>query len=195
MDKRSLRRLMRERRSSLPATEREFLSDIIVRKLLSLPIYRCSSTVMAYASMSDEINLRGVFQDCFDAGKSLAIPLIVGQGEMLPVLLPDFDALEIADFGIATVKKDFRKVIDAAKIDCIIVPGMAFDICGNRLGLGGGYYDRFLPRAVNAVKIALAYDFQLVDALPAEPHDSPVDIIITENKLINAERSQIFEEG
>ena len=61
----------------------------------------------------------------------------------------------------------------------MIVPGAAFDVSGGRLGLGGGYYDRFLPLAANAKKIAFAYGFQLVENLPLEPHDAKVDLILT----------------
>ncbi len=144
---------------------------------------------MAYISMAEEVQLRKILETALAQKKTLAIPLIVGRGEMESVILPDFDALEIGEFGIATVKENLREFVDAAKIDCVIVPGAAFDIHGNRLGLGGGFYDKFLTRAVNAKKIALAFDFQVIEKIPAEPNDSPVDIIITEKRIIHAERS------
>ena len=81
-----------------------------------------------------------------------------------------------------TVKKNLREFIDAKKIDCVIVPGAAFDVHGKRLGLGGGYYDRFLKLAENAKKISLAFDFQILENIPTEPHDLPVDFIITEKR-------------
>ncbi len=175
---------MRALRKALPPAQRETLSAEIVRKFLSLEIYRAASTLMAYVSTPEEIQLRGIFSDAFARGKTLAVPLIVGAGEMLPVVVPNFDALEVGAFGIATVKENLCKFVDAEKIDCVVVPGAAFDTHGNRLGLGGGYYDKFLPRAVNAKKIALAYDFQLVEEIPVEPHDSPVDIVLTEKRII-----------
>ena len=139
---------------------------------------------MAYVSMAEEVQLRKIFIDAFKNKKILAIPLIVGKGEMCAVEVPNFDALEVGDFGILTVRKDLRKFIEPEKINCVIVPGAAFDLNFNRLGLGGGYYDKFLPRAVNAKKIAVAYDFQIVDAVPTEPHDFKVDMIITEKRII-----------
>lgn len=180
---------MRALRKSLTPVQRETLSAEIVRKFLALEIYRAAATVMAYVSTPEEVQLREIFTDAFAQGKKLAVPLIVGAGEMLPVVVPNFDALEVGAFGIATVKENLREFVDAEKIDCVVVPGAAFDVSGNRLGLGGGYYDKFLPSAVNAKKIALAYDFQIVTEIPVEPHDSPVDIIITEKRIINAERS------
>ena len=134
--------------------------------------------------MAEEVQLQKIFVDAFNSKKILAIPLIVGKGEMLAVEVPNFDALEVGDFGILTVRKDLRKIIEPEKINCVIVPGAAFDLNFNRLGLGGGYYDKFLPRTVNAKKIALAYDFQIVDAVPTEPHDFKVDMIITEKRII-----------
>ena len=134
---------------------------------------------MAYASTPDELQLDELFAACLAEGKTLAIPLIVGKGVMQAVKVPSLDALEVGEFNILTVKRELRKIIDPAQIDCVIVPGLAFDVSGGRLGMGGGYYDRFLPLAVNAVKIALAYDFQLVDSLPLESHDSKVDFVLT----------------
>ena len=80
-----------------------------------------------------------------------------------------------------------RKYETAIKeLDCVIVPGAAFDVNCNRLGKGGSFYDKFLKLAVNAKKIALAYDFQIVDDLPTEAHDTPVDLVITPTRLITA---------
>mgnify|MGYP002624333579 FL=1 len=175
---------MRTWRKSLTEIERENFSNAIVKKFLAQDAYKNSQVIMAYVSMAEEVQLQKIFVDAFNSKKILAIPFIVGKGEMLAVEVPNFDALEVGDFGILTVRKDLRKFIDAEKINCVIVPGAAFDLNFNRLGLGGGYYDKFLPRAVNAKKIALAYDFQIVDAVPTEPHDFKVDMIITEKRII-----------
>ena len=175
---------MRARRKSLPEMEREMLSEIITEKFLAQEIYQRAEIVMAYVSMPEEVQLKRIFVDAFNRGKTLAIPLITGKGEMQAVIVPDFNALEVGDFGIYTVREDLRNFIDAEKINCVIVPGAAFDVNKNRLGLGGGFYDKFLPRAVHAKKIALAYDFQIIGNLPVEPHDSPIDIIITENRIL-----------
>ena len=187
--KKSLRKKMTSQRAKMNPDEREKLSHTIVQNLLNHEVYKNSSTIMAYASMPEEIQLHELFKDTFEKNKRLAIPFIVGRGTMRPVLLPSMEALEVGDFGILTVKQSLRKFVDIKEIDCLIVPGSAFDVQGQRLGLGGGYYDRFMKAAVNAKKIALAYDFQIVEDLPVEPHDSKVDIVITESKIINAERS------
>ena len=180
--KKILRREFLSRRSAISSDERNRISNLLVKKFLASEIYRASKIIMAYASTPDEVQLTELFAKCFADGKILAIPFIVGKGEMSAVEVPNFDALEVGAFNIKTVKRDLQNFIDPAKIDCVIVPGAAFDLNGGRLGLGGGYYDKFLPRAVNAVKVALAFDVQIFDALPLENHDVRVDVIITETK-------------
>ena len=174
--KKILRREFLSKRAAISIDERDRISHALIKKFTESELYRKSKVIMAYASTPEELQLNELFAACFDDGKILTIPFIVGKGEMQAVEVPNFDALEVGAFGIQTVKRELRKFIGPAQIDCVIVPGAAFDLSGGRLGLGGGYYDRFLPLAVNAVKIALAYDFQLVDSLPIEEHDFRIEI-------------------
>lgn len=179
IDKKNLRREFLTKRKSVSISERDRISHELIKKFLATELYSVSKVIMAYASTPDELQLNELFAACFDDKKVLAIPLIIGKGEMQAVEVPNFDALEVGTFNILTVKPELRKFIEPAQIDCVIVPGLAFDVSGNRLGMGGGYYDRFLPRAVNAKKVSLAYDFQLVDNLPTEPHDAKIDVTLT----------------
>ena len=177
--KKILRREFLRKRAAVPFDERDRISHELIKKFLATKIFRESKIIMAYASTPEELQLNELFAACFAAKKILAIPFIVGKGEMQAVEVPNFDALEPGDFNILTVKRELRKFIEPSEIDCVIVPGAAFDVSGGRLGLGGGYYDRFLIKAVNAKKIALAYDFQLVDDLPLESHDAKIDFVFT----------------
>ena len=186
--KKSLRKEMRSRRASMSKEERDAASHKIVSSLIENPIYKESSTIMAYASMPEEIQLNELFDDAFANKKILAVPLIVGRGTMRPVFLPSMEHLVVGDFGILTVRQDCRTFVDFNDIDSIIVPGAAFDRKGNRLGLGGGYYDRFLKRVPQAKRIALAFDFELYDSIPAESHDTKMDVIITESEILNFDR-------
>lgn len=182
--KAELRRKFLSRRAAVPHDERDRISHALIKKFLATEIFRTSKVIMAYASTPDELQLNELFAACFAEKKILAIPFIIGKGEMQAVEVPNFDALEVGAFNILTVKRALRKFIAPEEIDCVIVPGAAFDAGGGRLGLGGGYYDRFLPRAVNAKKIALAYDFQLVDSLPLESHDAKIDFVLTLERSI-----------
>ena len=190
--KKILRREFLARRAAVPHDERDRISHALIKKFTASELYRAAQVVMAYASTPEELQLAELFAACFDDGKILAIPLIVARGEMRAVAVPNFDALEVGAFGIHTVKRELRQFVEPAQIDCVIVPGAAFDVQGGRLGLGGGYYDRFLPQAANAVKVALAYDFQLVDALPTEPHDVKLDAVITTERGLFNELNQNF---
>ena len=181
--KKFLRKEFLAKRTAVPIVERDFVSHELIRKFLATRLYSESEIIMAYASTPDELQIGELFDAIFADGKILAIPFIIGKGEMLAVEVPSLDALEIGAFNIPTVKENCRKFIEPAQIDCVIVPGAAFDIHGGRLGLGGGYYDRFLPRAVNAKKIALAYDFQVVESLPTEIHDAKVDAVLTSSAV------------
>ena len=180
--KKILRREIKSRLATLSADERLSLSHTVTEKFLAHSIYRNSKILMAYFSTAEEIQLQKFFSAAFSDGKILAVPFIEGR-EMHAVILPELDAVEIGAYGILTVKSSARKIIDAAKINCIVTPGLAFDANGNRLGKGGGFYDKFLSRAVNAVKVALAFDVQIVDSVPIEPHDVSVDFIFTPTKI------------
>lgn len=182
-EKKLLRKEFLTKRAAISIDERDRISHALVKKFLATQIYSEAKIIMAYASMPDELQLNELFAACFDDKKTLAIPFIVGKGEMQAVEVPNFDSLEIGAFNIPTVKENLRNFIKSAQIDCIIVPGVALDKNFNRLGMGGGYYDRFLPLAVNAKKIALAYDFQLVDNLPLESHDTRINAVLTPTRL------------
>lgn len=173
---------MLRRRAAIPIDERDRISRLLTEKFLASETYRASKILMAYSSTADELQLDGLFAACFADGKILAIPFIVGKGLMRAVVVPNFDALEVGAFNIKTVREP-KNFVDPAQIDCVIVPGAAFDINGGRLGLGGGFYDKFLPQAVNAVTIAFAFDCQIIDEVPTEFHDVPVDIVLTERRL------------
>ena len=97
--------------------------------------------------------------------------------------LKDWDDLEASSYGILEPKKEKIKEISIDEIDLIIVPGVAFDKFGNRLGHGKGYYDRLLKNA-NTTIIGLAFEFQTIEKIPTDEHDKPVDIIITEDRIM-----------
>ena len=132
--------------------------------------------------MPEEIQLDEFLSIAISQGKILSIPFIDGK-KMFAAKMSSLDDLEIGAYGILTVKNAADKIVDAKKIDCIITPGLAFDANCNRLGKGGGFYDIFFVDAVNAKKIALAYDCQIVDEVPIYAYDLPVDVIITPTKI------------
>ena len=101
---------------------------------------------------------------------------------MIATKIDSLENLVTGKFGIRSVKDPIK--IDPSQIDLIIVPGAGFDRLGNRLGLGGGFYDRFLQKTPRALKIALAFQFQIVDKIPVESHDQKIDAIVTSEGVI-----------
>ena len=181
--KKTMRKQMVKRRRELDPFERERISELIVQRFLDSKAYRNARTIMAYASMHEEVQLKTFIDQALKDKKRLAIPLINESGVMRPVLLPSMDVLVEGAFGIPTVKEEDRIFLQPDAFDCVLIPGAAFDYQGHRLGLGGGYYDNFLPRTSNALKVALAFEFQFVYQVPIEPQDVSVDVVITEAKI------------
>jgi len=180
--KKILRREINSRLKKMSADERKLFSQAVVEKFLATLLYKNSNVIMAYSSTALEIRLGEFFFSALSHGKILALPYIKGR-EMFAAKLSSLDELEVGAYGIMTVKNAADKILDADKIDCIITPGLAFDAHCNRLGKGGGYYDKFFVSSVNAKKIALAFDCQIVDKVPTAPNDIAVDVVITPSKI------------
>lgn len=181
--KKALRAQMTARRKALTPECRAAASQQMLQKLYALPVYQRAETVFLYASMPDEVQLYDLMERALAAGKTVCLPLITGKGTMAAVRLPSMAALVTGQFGILTVDKSKRELVAAECIDLIIVPGAAFDRSGHRLGLGAGFYDRFMTaKAPQAYRCALAFDCQLAAEVPVEPHDALVQHIITEKE-------------
>ena len=189
-NKRELRRRMLALRRALAAEERASYSAAITERILSLEAVKRVRTIFAYAAMEDEVQTEALISSLLQMGKRVAIPLVTGKRTMEAVLVPAMDALEYGAYHILTVREDRRVVLPPKEIDCVLVPGVAFDMDGTRLGMGGGYYDIFLPKIPGAVKIALAYSCQIVESIPKLSHDCGVDWIVTEKGSFRAGKNK-----
>ena len=183
--KQALRKQTTAARKALTVDYRQSASARMLSTLYDQPAFEAARTIFLYASMPDEVQLDALMEHCLSLGKTVCLPQITGPGTMEAAALPSMDALVTGKFGIRTIDPACCQVLDARTIDLIIVPGAAFDAAGRRLGLGAGYYDRFMAeRAPQASRIALTFDCQLVDEVPVESHDQTVDLVITETKLL-----------
>ena len=187
-DKRDLRRRMLACRRALSVEERASRSAAITEKLLSLDAVQKARTVFAYAAMEDEVQTEPLIASLLDRGKQVAIPLVIGKRSMEAALVPSMDALETGAYSILTVRAERREILPPQEIDCVIVPGVAFGLDGSRLGMGGGYYDAFLPRAERAVRVAAAFQCQISEDIPSLPYDCGVDWIVTEQGVFKANK-------
>lgn len=183
--KKSLRKSALAARRSLTVEARQKASEAIVQRLLSEEAYQRAKTVFAYAAMPEEVQLNAFLQKALEDGKLVGIPLITGKGTMEAVRLQRLEDLAPDAYGILSVAKEHRVLLDPKEINLVAVPGVAFDRSGGRLGMGAGFYDRFLSeKATIAQRIALTFECQLVEQVPVEPHDAFVDIILTEHQRI-----------
>ena len=183
-NKKALRASIKQKRRALSIEYRQQASRKMQAELTRLPCYQAAEYIMLYMAMQDEVQLDELIAMVLKDGKKAVIPLVTGAGLMEAVELSDMADLVPDKYGIKTVSEEKRRLIAPDKIDLIIVPGVAFDKAGHRLGMGGGFYDRFMLRTSRAVRAALAYDCQLLAAVPAEVHDLTVDYIITEKQNI-----------
>ena len=193
-DKKVLRREMLARRRALSTAERTRASKMICARVQALTVLQEARTMMLYASTEEEINLYPLMEVLLTEGRRIVLPEITGGGVMEARELPAMDALTDGTFGILSPDPMRGNIVAPEEIDVIIVPGAAFDENGGRLGLGGGYYDRFLPRAGNAVRLVLAFDFQIVPDVPMGAQDARVDVILTERRMISCNEYYLEEE-
>ena len=152
----------------------------IENSLFGLEHYIKSKTVMYFVSFNNEVYTHEMIKKAL-GNKTVVVPK-VSQHEIEPSLIIDFENLIPGKFGILEPIETMR--IAYKNIDLVLVPGIAFDLDGHRIGYGFGYYDKFLKKVPKAVKIGLAFDFQVVDIIPRETHDVPVDLIVTDERVV-----------
>lgn len=189
--KKALRTKFEPIRKAMDAAARAATSVAMIATLCETKEYADATTVFCYASMPDEVQLDAFLARALADGKRVTIPWITKRGTMEAVELPSLACLETGFYGIRNVPKERRVVVPPEEIDLAIVPGTAFTKEGARVGLGGGYYDRYLgQRAPQAARIALTFDALLTDRIPMEPHDIWADIVITESQVFLCEKKR-----
>lgn len=179
--KRSVRRAAIERRDLLSAQERSDKSERIVEGLLSLPEVGTAGTVMAFWSFGSEVETSALIERLHEAGKRVVLPRIA-EGEIAAVAYAPGDPVTATSFG--AMEPAGADVVTTEDVDVVIVPGVAFDRRGGRVGYGGGFYDRLFSRAPTVPAVAVAFAVQLVDEVPQGRSDRRVDAIVTEDEVI-----------
>lgn len=174
------RRIMQERRR----LKKPWVDDTsieIVENLKRLPQFQSAKTIHTYVAWRNEVNNHQLIKDILAESRRVVVPAVdLCHHTLLHSLISNFDDLRPGTFGILEPPADRIHSIDISEIDLILVPGLAFDRSGNRLGYGGGYYDEFFKQS-DALKIALCFDFQIVEKIPTRAEDERVDILVTEN--------------
>jgi len=185
--KQTLKQEILVKRNALNEDEVRVKSDAIIKRLYDLPEFKEAKNILFYLSVRNEVDTHEAIKELLSKQeKTIIVPYVVKNNPILQLSdLRDFKELERKTFGILEPKELYVREYNFEKLNIIIIPGLVFDLTGHRIGYGYGYYDRFLKTIKkNLIKIGLAYDFQLVDKIPKEQHDVPVDIIVTENKIL-----------
>lgn len=172
--KKAIRKIINTRKKSLSQEWKNKISAQIFLKLEQLEIFKTSKLIMAYWSLSEEVSTHEFIQKWYKT-KTILLPAVMGND----IQLREFEGVEQMEageaFGIHEPTKKFEVLKNS--IDLIIVPGIAFDSKNNRLGRGGGYYDRFLPQT-QAFKLGVCFDFQMLEEVPVTANDVRMDKVI-----------------
>lgn len=178
--KSEIRQLIRQQKKALPTEKINELSKKCVDKLIITNEYINANTICVYINYNQEIVTRDLIMHSFFAGKRVAAPKIINN-QMEFFYFNSLDELEPGAFNI------LEPIGNSCLVDkkaLIVMPGLAFDLCRNRIGYGGGFYDRYLEINPCHSKVALAYDFQIVDALETNNYDIKPDLIVTDSRII-----------
>lgn len=175
MDKKALRHQIREQKKAMPESEIMNRSEKLARLFTSTEAYRNAKSVYGYLPYNQEVRTVAILQKALDDGKRVAVPKVYGD-TMKFLWLDDLSRVEKSEMGIPEPIADEPVADDPTAL--VLMPGVAFTQNGDRMGYGGGYYDRFLAAEPDHPTIALCYEFQMVESLPTEEFDIPVDVVL-----------------
>ena len=183
--KKKLRTRILKKRDALKPIVRAARSVVICESLIGRRAYQKAKTVAIFVTYRSEVNTLPIIQDLLHKGKVVAVPRISGKGKMEFYQLNDPDKdLVPGTYGIREPKK-WSKMVKAQDIDLMVAPGSVLDDRGYRIGYGGGFFDRYIPRLKKGCPvISLGFEMQMVKMVPNESFDKKVDMVITEKRVI-----------
>ena len=175
MDKTSLRKQIREKKRAMTPEEIETASQKLCQLFLTSELYRQAKTIYGYLPYNQEVRTVPMLEQALADGKRVAVPKVYGD-EMKFIYLTDLSRVEKGYAGIPEPVEDGPVADDPTAL--VLMPGLAFDREGHRIGYGGGFYDKFLAAEPTHPTLALCYEFQMVQELPVEEFDIPVDMVL-----------------
>ena len=182
--KQAIRKKMRAVRAAVPKTALAQRSAKLTQRVIALDPWRDAETVLAFASLDREVDTSALIEALHGGGKRLALPRVSEDGLALHYVSKD-TVLEAGSFAVPEPPVDAPRC-EASAVDFALVPALAVDVRGFRIGYGGGYYDRLLPTLTRASTCAVAFDFQLVAEVPEFPFDAAVDWVVTDARTLDA---------
>lgn len=179
--KKKVRERMRDRCAGLDAAWRCAQSARVQARLQAVDSFKTSQVVGLYAALPCEVDVTELTRRLWRAERSVCLPAFdPANAHYAMARVRETTALVEVAYGLREPADP--EWIDPALLECMVVPGLAFDAAGHRIGHGGGYYDRLLA-GLAAVKIGVAFDFQVLDTLPVEPHDVMMDLVVTPTRI------------
>jgi len=179
-----LRRQKMKARRSMDPEKRAIYSERIARRILTSDLYQGAQTILIYQAVKGEVSLEAFRQKALADGKTLCYPRCLDQETMTALCPDDPDQFEKGRSGILEPVPEYSSTVSPQQIDLVICPGTVFDANGSRLGMGAGYYDRYLKQLHHAALCGAAFEVQLTDRIPAEQWDVPMHRIYTEDRVI-----------
>lgn len=175
MDKQELRRRIREQKRAMSEAEILRRSARLAELFIATPAYQSAKTLYGYLSYNQEVRTLPILEQALRDGKRVAVPKVYGE-EMRFLYLDDLSQVAKGYGGIPEPIADEPVARDETAL--ILMPGLAFDPQGHRIGYGGGFYDKFLAAEPHHLTVALCYDFQMLPNLETDDHDIPVDQVL-----------------
>ncbi len=184
LDKKKTRQRVLQQRRAFSATEKTPAEQRMLKFLQSWEVFRQAKTIHIFISKTDEPDTSPIIESAWESGKTVAVPCVIPESfELFHSQLKSFEDLSSGALGVLEPSPEGRIAMNPESFDLVIIPGVAFDRQGGRLGYGKGYYDRFLEQTA-AFRLALAFNFQVLEKVPTEKHDVPMNGILTESGII-----------
>lgn len=175
MDKKVLRQQIRQKKREMSDEAIVLAGQRLAEKFYATEQYRQAKTIYGYLPYNQEVRTVPMLERALADGKKVAVPKVYGD-EMKFIYMTDLSLVENSDMGIPEPVADGPEGDDPQAL--VLMPGLAFTEKGDRMGYGGGYYDKFLAREPEHPTVALCYAFQMVESLPTQDHDIPVDVVL-----------------
>lgn len=196
MTKAEIRKWMKSQRNSLTALERGAFNELMKQRFLETPEYKQCEELFCFVSFGSEVDTHPILLQALQDKKKVYIPRIEDDAFMEFYRIENLEGLQPSRFGVPEPSSDPalrfipEEVSAILSKRCMVLPGLAFDLEGNRIGYGAGYYDKFFGKYTGLIfyKLAVCYDFQVIENIEAEEHDVKADAILTPTKRINCSK-------
>lgn len=185
VEKEKLRRQMLHKRDALTPAEIQRKSLQVISNVLSLSEFQTAKIVACYVNKGSEAETKPIIRNILSSSKKVLVPTVTGERDLVFSELRSLEELVLGTFGILEPQPDLTRPRSLETVDLAFIPGIVWDSEGYRVGWGKGYFDAVLEKLPSwATSIGLSYDQQVVDRVPREEFDLPVDLVVTETRVI-----------